>query len=960
MTDHIGNPDARAIDPIDVPRLLAASPTEQIALLRAAGAYDAAGVSDLLDIAADMIGSNPLQARALAQLCGALAADTGADEIAPKATYLRAQTHAITAECAVALTLIEQAHQGYLAIGHRHDAQRTSLGRIHALCDLGRYQEALDVGHTALVEVNSLADADATADARAQLAASLNINLATCYEEIGRFDAALTAYDAAESLLQGSDQHDLLSMVRMDRGVVLLGLGQSSEALRSFDAADQLMDDGDIVLRAQLLLNRASALIQLGRYSEALALFTQARQALATAQASADESVLLLDMADAYQALNLHAEALSAYRSSHRLLSEAEMQRDLGRALWGLGSTLIALGRHDEADAVLAESAAIFVEARNIPMQCDVMLQQAAVRAATGDRSGALSRAREALALVSRGNWLVQQARAHLLIADLMAEQGSDVMPHLLSARRLVERLALPELSAQVRQRLGREHLRQGRLVEAEKLLLAAVNDFEQRRGLLSQVRIRSAYAQGRHTPYEDLTRLYLTRGKEGDVPRAFAIAERGKSRGLADMVGNRTDGAAFSANQPARARALRMELDKIYTSMLQATFDDAEALEANQSRAIELEQELSQLQLEIVASPSPKSSTQALIEPLTLDKVREKLPANAAMIFYMICGDEIFALIVTQDDIKVARALSTVAAVDEQMQRLGLQWDRLQQDPAFVRRHMERLTQSAQAVLLEMHTALFNPIAAILRDLDATAHTTLVIVPHGILHQVPFHALFDGTRYLVDIYEISYAPSATVFAACQEQPSAANENTLIVGVPDARAPAAEQEANAIAQIYTNSRLITAEMAKISTFQSNLKDSSVIHIAAHGQFRSDNPMFSALKLHDGWLLAADIVDELAPGALVALSACESGRASVLGGDEVMGLTRAFLGAGAATVVASLWLAHDEATRALMSDWHQRMHAGETRAAGLRAAMFAVRATYAHPFFWAAFMLIGKS
>jgi CHAT domain-containing protein len=118
-------------------------------------------------------------------------------------------------------------------------------------------------------------------------------------------------------------------------------------------------------------------------------------------------------------------------------------------------------------------------------------------------------------------------------------------------------------------------------------------------------------------------------------------------------------------------------------------------------------------------------------------------------------------------------------------------------------------------------------------------------------------------------------------------------------------------------------------------------------------------MFSSLKLHDGWLLATDAMSLDLPGALVALSACESARSEVVGGDEILGLTRAFLRAGAATLVVSLWLVQDETTAKLMSEWYGRMRDGEGQAAALRTAQLELKAQYPHPYYWAPFVLIGK-
>jgi CHAT domain-containing protein len=93
--------------------------------------------------------------------------------------------------------------------------------------------------------------------------------------------------------------------------------------------------------------------------------------------------------------------------------------------------------------------------------------------------------------------------------------------------------------------------------------------------------------------------------------------------------------------------------------------------------------------------------------------------------------------------------------------------------------------------------------------------------------------------------------------------------------------------------------------------------------------------------------------------LVTLSACESGRGTVLLGDEVIGLPRAFLGAGAASVVVSLWLVQDETTVTLMTHWYRQLRERMGRAASLRAAQEVLRERYPHPYYWAPFVLIGQ-
>jgi CHAT domain-containing protein len=138
----------------------------------------------------------------------------------------------------------------------------------------------------------------------------------------------------------------------------------------------------------------------------------------------------------------------------------------------------------------------------------------------------------------------------------------------------------------------------------------------------------------------------------------------------------------------------------------------------------------------------------------------------------------------------------------------------------------------------------------------------------------------------------------------------------------------------------------------------------LIHIAAHGVFRPDAPLFSSIELADGPLTTADIFNLNLHTDLVTLSACETGRSVVGGGDELAGLMRAFLYAGAAGLLVSQWRVEDSSTAALMTDFYRAVAAGATGPAALRAAQagFLTGAMpqngYSHPFYWAGFQFIG--
>jgi CHAT domain-containing protein len=138
-----------------------------------------------------------------------------------------------------------------------------------------------------------------------------------------------------------------------------------------------------------------------------------------------------------------------------------------------------------------------------------------------------------------------------------------------------------------------------------------------------------------------------------------------------------------------------------------------------------------------------------------------------------------------------------------------------------------------------------------------------------------------------------------------------------------------------------------------------------LHLATHGEFRADNPLFSGLALAGGWLTTLDIFNLHLNADLVTLSACQTGRSLVGGGDELFGLMRAFLAAGAASLVATFWTVEDRATARLMAHFYERLSSGESKGAALRHAQLQFLAegadeVYRHPYFWAPFFLSGDA
>ena len=946
---------------------LLALPTleQRSAFLRTAGLLNAEGSEQLLDFADRLVRSDPGQAHRLAALCADLADRAAAPAAVPRASYIRGQTYAANGELGAALRMAEAAHAGYVACGKNLEALRTHVGRMSVLLELGLYREALDAGQVVLDALNGRSELAITPTRQQSdlLTALVHQNRGGCYEYMGLYEEALAAYAAAEENYRALGMTERLGEILDNRGAILLLLGRGKEALAAHEAAAAVFAAAGLTLsRVKALNNIGEANRQLADYRRSLDAFERARRLHDSLDALADKGLLLINTAGAYLELNLYAEALAAYQKAHDVLRHAGMVHDRARALWGMGSTLIARSEFEEAETALAEAADLFAAADNVPLLSGVMLEQAALQEARGDHGAAVATARRALGLVSGREWSVQRVYAHLRLADLLLPDAAEAESHLLEARRLAERLALPHLRYRLNERLGSLRRLQGRDEEARVLLEAAVDEIERLRGTVAHETMRASFLRDKTTAYEELLKLHLAKGGEEGSPSAFAIAERAKSRALVDLLTGVVKESATPADDAVerRIRDLQSDLNVTYTRMLGSTEDDGHGMPVPdlRGRAVELEREINQLRLRAAA-------TSDLFAPPEASDSLQNLPSDVTLLAYHLVGDEIVTFFQGQGGMRVVRNPGSAAKVARLVQQLDVQWDRLGTGREFAERHMTLLERLTQRVLTSLYKELMEPLEPLLEEAvkgvsDRTvASRKLVIVPHGLLHRLPFHALFDGGSYLLERFEVSYAPSAKVYSLCQGRIPRGFDKALVLGVADPSIPAVAEETQAVVRHLPAAQLLRDQQATVEALRSKVPGCSVLHLACHGMFRVDNPMFSSLKVGDGWLAASDVIQLDLAGALVTLSACESGRNEVYAGDELMGLTRAFLGAGATTLVASLWLVQDETTARLMEEWYEHLSEDVGPATALRNAQLALKDKYPHPYYWAPFVLIGR-
>jgi len=261
----------------------------------------------------------------------------------------------------------------------------------------------------------------------------------------------------------------------------------------------------------------------------------------------------------------------------------------------------------------------------------------------------------------------------------------------------------------------------------------------------------------------------------------------------------------------------------------------------------------------------------------------------------------------------------------------------------------------------------LFDEIINPLEGMIDTKNLT--IVPHGVLHYLPFNALYGKDGFLIDRYNIRILPSASVMKFFRDRRESYPGNLLAfgnpdLGNPDFDLPGAQEETIMITKEDHKSKLLLRKQATETALKRYGEQFRYIHFATHGTFIAENPLSSGLLMtgdgeNDGILTVGELYDMSLPADLVTLSACETALGKVANGDDVIGFTRGFLYAGTSSIVSSLWKVDDQATSILMQQFYKSLKETDKRSA-LRIAQLKVKGTYnSHPYFWAAFQITGS-
>lgn len=883
--------------------------------------------------------------------------------------YLLAELRARSGRSHDAIDLIDRAERVHRADGRLVDAERCAVGRITVLDDLGRHDEAIQTATEVIDRLTSAVSAaggsvtfdahdprgqaDTPGDARADGdATALDVlvralsNRALCLETVGSYAEALADYDRALWIDAARSEPLMTAQLQINRANVLDHLGRSREAIDGLMHAVPLLEaEGEREDLVKAAANIGSMMCRRGEYDDGLRWLSRAEELVE--RGTDDECAILVDTAEALASLGAYDEAVGRYRDALDVLSRAPISWLEGRAWLGLGVCLARLRDQAGSRDALRTAIDAFQASDNLPLTVASLLELASVESADPSMTAlALDQLQRALTLADADRWPIQACLAHLRLGELTP--GAEGERSLRASYRLAERAGLSPLVMRVRQRLGHHLLRSGRVAEAQPHIEAAVVAAESLRGRLRHQSLLRLFPAETASCYDDLVALRLA---QGDIAGAYHAADRGRSRSLLDSAGA---GGAAGRERPEVA-LLEVELDVVYDRLLGVgAGESVRERSMLEQRARDLESELDRRRFDLRPAEAPLGPSSSLAADV--DAAFDD--ADLTLLYHAV-GDEI--------GLFVRDAAGDVEWFDSltQMSRVADELDRFQADGrrAWAMRSAgielgEALESGAQRRLQLLGVRLLSPIWSRLREAGASGRTCrVVIAPTGVLWSVPFPALSVAGTALIDLAVVSTTPSPSVHAARRGRRVGP---ALVVGVSGGGVPGATLEADRIASVRGECDVLLDDDATIDRVVAASAGASVLHLASHGVYRQRSPLHSGVRLADGWLTAHRASTLELDGALVVLSACDTGRATVADGEEILGAQYGFLHAGASAVVMSLWPAHDAHTVELMTDFHEAHAGGSTPADALREAQLALRRRQSHPWWWAAFQVSGGS
>jgi len=830
----------------------------------------------------------------------------------------------------------------------------------------------------------------------------------------GDYASALASFEKSLAQLEASG-------TQAEKEVALLGLGNVHTALGNYSAAMEFFEKsralaettGNKVIAARNLGNASQLYFAQGNYAQALKFLQRSLQASETIGDKEAIAIDLLGIGNVHAAQGNAGLAMEFFQKSLAQFEALQHKAGVLNVLSSMGSLSRIQEDYKQAMEWYQKSLTLANEVGNKSYVALVLSNIGHAHAMQGDHAKAIEFYQQALTLQKETGDKAGEATTLQSLAHVASAQGNHALSLTFAqqAADLAKTIGNAETLWRARSTAGMAHL-------ALKQFDQAHQDFQEATTIIEEMRHQVAgdeqaqqrFFENKLHPYHGMMVSLLAQNKTGD---ALTYAERAKARVLLDVLHSGKVNVTKSMTETEREqeRALNHQLVSLNTQI----FRESQRKQPDENRLADLRTQLHKARLDYEAfqttlyAAHPQLKVQrGQAKPLTLEETNALLPdAKTALLEFVVTEGKTYLFVLSSPEPQTQnlKPLLKVYPIDIPQKDLAERVTRLREMVAARRSGFPRLAR-------ELYDRLLKPAQA-----QQQGKTHLVIIPDGVLWELPFQALqVKENRYLIEDAAISYAPSLTVLREMQKVRlgvgawgRGGNKNTpsrptpptppptlLAFGNPSLGKgtvervhlvhrgenlnplPEAEKEVKDLRQLYgaTRCKVYVGADAREERVKSEGGNYRILHFATHGFVNDRSPMYSQVVLaqvpssspplsparegsEDGLLEAWEILNLDLQADLVVLSACETARGRVSAGEGVIGLTWGLFVAGCPTTVVSQWKVADASTRQLMVEFHRQLRA-QSKVEALRQAQLKLMkdGKHNHPFYWAAFVLVG--
>jgi CHAT domain-containing protein len=530
----------------------------------------------------------------------------------------------------------------------------------------------------------------------------------------------------------------------------------------------------------------------------------------------------------------------------------------------------------------------------------------------------------------------------------------SDALPLLDSATKAVD---FPETAWQAWFHLGRINEKLGRNEEAVVSYKNSISIIEKIRGNLTIDEFKSIYFDSKREVYDRLLRLLLKLNKPVE---AFQISEQARARAFYDILANKK--IDYKGSVPgdliSLEQAKRLEIQKLYKLLQRGYISSGDDQGSRNTGMVQLREALESAQgeyediIQRIKLHNPAYAEMVTVQPANINDLTAALDEKTALLAYWISSNELICWAITKKGI----TCKTYPTGDKAVSLL-------------VEKTRKAIESNSMDEMNNDLSLLYSMLIAPVENMIAP-YTNLVIIPNGPLHFLPFQALLNPNgEFLVQKYNLIYEPSESVFMICKNRKAKPGSRFMGMALSDVvlenkqGLPGTEDELKKILPLFPDNISTFGKQSTETFVKKNASDYNFIHFATHGSYNYEQPLYSYLFFQptdedDGRLNVYEVFEMNINASLVTLSACETGLGNINQGDELVGLSRAFLFAGSSSVIVSLWAVADYPTALLMTNFYQYLKDHNLQEA-LTLAQRDIIKIYPQPQYWSPFILIGN-